>query len=87
MADGVVPFALQAKFEEMLTFLPEAEPCFVVFDFHEAAVDGRIIKKLALIKWCVGCASILILMWRARFLSVPSLLLAIVVTCCCDLLC
>jgi hypothetical protein len=44
---------MQAKFEEMLTLLPEADPCFVVFDFHDSTPDGRVVKKLALIKWCV----------------------------------
>ena len=39
----------------MVSKLPEADPCFVVFDFHDATADGRVVKKLALIKWCVLC--------------------------------
>ena len=36
--------------------LPESEPCFVVFDFHEPRPDGRIVKKVVLIKWYVVVA-------------------------------
>ena len=40
------------KFEEMLAALPEDSPCFVVFDFCFNKPDGRLVKKLLLIKWC-----------------------------------
>ncbi len=43
----------QAKYAEMVSKLPEDAPCFVVFDFHDSTPDGRVVKKLVLIKWCV----------------------------------
>jgi hypothetical protein len=33
--------------------LPADDACFVVFDFNETKSDGRLIKKLVLVKWCV----------------------------------
>jgi len=43
----------QAAFVALVKSLPEAEARFVVFDFTEQKADGRQVKKLLLIKWCV----------------------------------
>ena len=43
----------KAKWEEMTGKLPEDEARFVVFDFEDTKADGRLVKKLVLIKWCV----------------------------------
>jgi hypothetical protein len=40
-------------FAEVVKQLPADEARFVVFDFTETKADGRMIKKLLLIKWCV----------------------------------
>ena len=40
-------------FTEVVKQLPADEARFVVFDFTETKSDGRMIKKLLLIKWCV----------------------------------
>mmetsp|Transcript_8652 Transcript_8652/g.21809 ORF Transcript_8652/g.21809 Transcript_8652/m.21809 type:complete len:146 (-) Transcript_8652:55-492(-) len=42
----------KAKWEEMTGKLPEDEARFVVFDFEDTKADGRLVKKLVLIKWC-----------------------------------
>ena len=44
----------QAAFVGLVKSLPEAEARFVVFDFTESKADGRQVKKLVLIKWCVA---------------------------------
>ncbi len=44
----------QAAFAALVKSLPEAEARFVVFDFTEQKADGRQVKKLLLIKWCVA---------------------------------
>jgi septin family protein len=46
----------QAKWEEMCTKLPEDQARFVVFDFNDTKADGRLVKKLVLIKWYVNAA-------------------------------
>ncbi|CAE7871448.1 COF1, partial [Symbiodinium sp. KB8] len=40
------------RWEEMTGKLPEDEARFVVFDFQDTKADGRLVKKLVLIKWC-----------------------------------
>lgn len=40
-------------FSEVVKQLPTDEARFVVFDFVDTKADGRQIKKLVLIKWCV----------------------------------
>jgi Cofilin/tropomyosin-type actin-binding protein len=54
--DGV-----QGLFEELVSKLPEADPCFAVFDFTDNTRDGRIVKKLLLIKWYAASV------WLLRF--------------------
>ena len=51
----VVLFARQAEFEKLVSMLPEADPCFAVFDFTDTTADGRIVKKLLLVKWYARC--------------------------------
>lgn len=51
-ADPVADDANKASFEEMMGHLPADDARFVVFDFADAKADGRLIKKLVLIKWC-----------------------------------
>jgi hypothetical protein len=38
-------------YQEVLKQLPADDACFVVFDFSDTKADGRLIKKLLLIKW------------------------------------
>jgi len=40
------------QFDALVASLPAAEPRFIVFDFTDTKADGRLIKKLILIKWC-----------------------------------
>lgn len=42
----------QEQFNAMLAALPEDSPAFIVFDFCFNKPDGRLVKKLLLIKWC-----------------------------------
>lgn len=37
---------------EVVAALPDDAPCFVVFDFVTTTADGRMVKKLVLVKWC-----------------------------------
>lgn len=52
-ADPVSDDKNREAFEEMIKLLPADEARFVVFDFADVKADGRQIKKLVLIKWCV----------------------------------
>lgn len=47
------------RWEEMTGKLPEDEARFVVFDFQDTKADGRLVKKLVLIKWCVPALPLL----------------------------
>lgn len=49
----------QAKWEEMCTKLPEDQARFVIFDFNDTKDDGRLVKKLVLIKWYVNSPEML----------------------------
>ena len=64
-ADPVTDDKNVEAFAEVVKQLPADEARFVVFDFVDTKADGRQIKKLVLIKWCVRRA-------RARLAGRPT---------------
>ncbi len=52
-ADAIPDDKNKDAFAQLVKSLPSDDARFVVFDFTETKDDGRQIKKLVLIKWCV----------------------------------